>query len=210
MCTRNALPALVQEFATSDPREMADRSGADFVEGSIIIRYCDLAVSIDHPTGEIIFQEAGRNFAIPALLHEEKAIILRHLVSASGLPVRGQWLSFQDLRGGPLHWEPFQKEALIPLAQHYYKHKEKFLELGIQHGGKPYNKGDAGITVPVFPHLPLTFIIWEGGDEFAPRSTVLFDTVSETYLTTAGLYILAIQAVIRIWFPGDTRFDNRS
>ena len=67
-------------------------------------------------------------------------------------------------------------------------------------------QGDAGVVIPVFPRIPLAFILWEGGEEFAPRSIVLYDSVAEAYLDTAGLYVLGIQAVIRVWFPGDTRF----
>lgn len=209
MCTRNALPAVKQEFAARDPQDMAVRSGAEFVENAIILPYCSLPVAITYPAGEVNFQETGKNFKMPALSVDEKAVILKYLISASGLPPRGQWLSFLDLRGGPLHWKPFQKEALNPLAQHYYKRQETFLALGKQHGGTLYNKGDAGVTVPVFPRLPLTFILWAGTEEFAPRATVLFDTVSESSLTTAGLFVLGIQAVIRIWFPGDTRFADQ-
>jgi hypothetical protein len=187
---------------------MAELSGASFVKDSFLLQYCSLPVAITYPGGEINFLETGKNFKMLEPTHDEKVVILQYLTSASGLPVRGQWLSFLDLRGGQLHWKPFQKEALEPLAQNYFNLKENFLALGLQHGGKLFEKGDAGIIVPVLPRLPLAFIIWEGGEEFAPRSMILFDTVSESYLSTAGLYVLAIQALIRIWFPGDTRFDN--
>ena len=211
MCSKNqnAFLKAVKEFSARDPQEMAELSGAAFKENIFCIQYCGLPLTISHPGGEFSFQQAGNNFKIPEPTQEEKVVILQYLTSASGLPVRGQWLSFLDLRGGQLHWHPFQKEALEPLAQGYFNRREKFLELGKQHGGNIYEKGDAGIIIPALPRLPLAFVLWEGGDEFPPRSMILFDTVSESYLTTAGLYVLAIQVLIRIWFPGDTRFANR-
>ncbi|RJX27242.1 MAG: DUF3786 domain-containing protein [Dethiobacter sp.] len=208
LCSRNAFTKVIQEFAARDPLEMAELSGASFVKDRFLLEYCSLTVEITYPGGEINFPETGKNLKLSGLAHDEKVVILQYLTSDSGLPARGQWLSFLDLRGGQLHWRPFQKEALEPLARNYFNHREEFLALGLQHGGKLFEKGDAGIIVPVFPRLPLAFIIWEGGEEFAPRSQILFDTVSETYLSTAGLYVLAIQALIRVWFPGDTRFDD--
>lgn len=210
LCTRNALSKVVSEFAARDPLEMAELSGASFVDNSILMHYCGLPVKVTYPKGEVNFHKTGKNFKIPEPTHEEKVVLLQYLTSASGLPVRGQWHSFLDLRGGPLHWKPFQKEALEPLAQSYYNRKEKFLDLGMKHGGRPFEKGDAGVVIPVLPRLPLAFILWEGDEEFPPRAMILFDTVSEAYLSTAGLFVLGIQAVMRIWFPVDTRFDSQN
>ena len=211
MCSRNALPVVLKNFAARDPREMADLSGALFQENTIILQYCNLPLAVTYPQGEINFLERGKNSTTGENLQEklsteEKVVILQYLTQASGLPVRGQWLSFLDLRGGPLHWKPFQKEALEPLAKKYYSKKDQFLKLAFEHGGSPLEQGDAGVVIPVFPRIPLAFILWEGDEEFAPRSTILYDSVAETYLDTAGLYVLGIQAVIRVWFPGDTRF----
>ena len=211
MCSRNALPVVLRDFASRDPREMADLSGALFQDNEIILQYCNLLLAVTYPRGEISFLERGKNSTKgegfqEELSTDEKVVILQYLARASGLPLRGQWLSFLDLRGGPLHWKPFQKEALEPLAKKYYNKKDQFLKLACEHGGSLLEQGDAGVVIPVFPRIPLAFILWEGGEEFAPRSIVLYDSVAEAYLDTAGLYVLGIQAVIRVWFPGDTRF----
>lgn len=211
MCSRNALPFVLKDFVSRDPREMADLSGAVFQDNTIYLRYCNLPLAITYPRGEINFLERGKNsetegVSLQELSSDEKVVILQYLIRASGLPVRGQWLSFLDFRGGQLHWKPFQKEALEPLAKKFYNKKDVFLEMAFEHGGSLSDQGDAGVVIPVFPRIPLAFLLWEGGEEFVPRSTILYDSVAETYLTTAGLYVLGIQALIRIWFPGDTRF----
>ncbi len=207
MCTRNALSQVSQEFAAKDPLEMAVRSGAIFQENKLILNYCNLSLCITYPEGEMDWQKTECNVEPWNITHEEKVVILKYLTAASGLPARGKWLSFHELRGGQMHWKPFQREALEPLARGYHCRQELFLNLGVKHGGTSFNQGDARIVIPVLPRLTLAFVLWKGGEEFAPRSTILFDTVAEAYLPTAVLYVLAIQAVIRIWFPGDTRFD---
>ena len=207
MCTRNALSKVLQKFASRDPQEMAARSGAVFKENKFILKYCNLPLGITYPEGEACWLDTEWNAVPGGPTHEEKVVILQYLATASGLPARGQWLSFHELRGGQMHWKPFQREALEPLARCYHHRMETFLDLGYKHGGTRLDQGDASVLIPVLPRIEFAFILWEGGEEFAPRATILFDTVMEAYFPTAVSYVLAIQAVIRIWFPGDTRFD---
>lgn len=208
MCTRSALPQILKEFAAKDPLEMAVRSGAVFQENELILNYCNHPLRITFPYGGMDWQRTGSDDEPPwSITHEERVVILKYLATAVGLPARGQWVSFHELKGGPLHWKPFNREALEPLAHGYHHRRELFLDLGKKHGGTHFGQGDAGLIIPVLPQIKLAFVLWKGGEEFAPRSTILFDTVAEAYFPTAVLYILAIQAVIRIWFPGDTRFD---
>lgn len=208
MCSRNAFPKVVSEFASRDPLEMAELSGTRFEDNNFYLQYCNHPLTAAYPSGEVKFLETGKNCLEEELTHDEKIVILQYLTSASGLPHREQWLSFLDLRGGQLHWRPFQREALEPLARNYFNSMDLFLKLGLEHGGIPFDKGDAGVVIPVLPRISLAFIIWQGGEEFASRSMILFDSVAETYFATATLYVLAIQALIHIWFPGDTRFDS--
>jgi hypothetical protein len=207
LCTRNALSKVLQRFAAQNPEEMAARSGATFKDDTLILKYCNIPLGITYPGGEAHWLDAEGKARPGGPVHEEKVVILQYLATASGLPARGRWLSFHELRGGQMHWKPFQREALEPLARGYHYRQDTFLELGYQHGGTRLDQGDASVLVPVLPRIELAFILWEGGEEFVPRSTILFDTVVEAYFPTAVSYILAIQAVIRIWFPGDTRFD---
>ncbi len=208
MCTRSALPQILQEFATKDPSEMAVRSGAVFQGNELLLNYCNYPLRITFPGGEMDWQQKASDAETPwSITHDERVLLLKYLATASGLPARGQWVSFHELQGGPLHWNPFNREALEPLARGYHHRRDLFLELGIKHGGTIFEQGDAGLVIPVLPRIKLAFVLWVGGEEFAPRSTILFDTVAEAYFPTAVLYVLAIQAVIRIWFPGDTRFD---
>jgi hypothetical protein len=208
MCSRNALPKMLEEYASKDPDTMAELSGGRFEEGNINLKYCNIPLKISHPFGEFTMLPSHRDSGEKELAVEEKVVIAQYLMYSCGLPARGTWISFLDLKGGPLHWLPFQKEALIPLAHHYHDRLSLFLERGLEYGGTLIEQGDAGIVIPVLPRLNLAFIIWKGGEGFEPRSMILFDSVAEAYLSTATLYVLGIQATIRVWFPGDTRFSQ--
>ena len=210
MCSRNALPKMLEEYASRDPDMMAELSGGKYENDSIYLKYCSIPLKVGYPSGKFTFLLDHKDQEERELTNEEKVVIIQYLMFSCGLPARGNWISFLDLKGGPLHWLPFQKEILIPLAYRYHDRLASFLRCGQEYGGTPSDQGDAGIIVPVFPRLDLAFIIWEGGEGFEPRSMILFDSVAEAYLSTATLYVLAIQAAIRIWFPGDTRFNNKN
>lgn len=203
MCMSNALAKTTADFAARDPLSMAGLSGARFSQGRFYLQYCGLPVIVDYPGGEMRFDSEQS-----PMRHNEKVLLLQYLINACGLPPRGRWLSFLDLQGGPLHWAPFQREALWPLARRYHDQLDLFLAAGMKHGGEKVKMGDAALIIPVLPRLSLTFILWQGDNEFAPRSMILYDAVAETYLPTATLYVLGIEAVIRIWFPGDSRFEE--
>ncbi len=209
MCTRNALQQVVEVFAGQDPQLMAERSGARFQGNCFFLDYCGLPLEIGYPTGAMKILRKKDRPNEPEITNDEKIVTLQYLTYASGLPLRGEELSFLKLRGGQLHWHPFQSEALKPLAQRYGSNTAEFLSRGQRYGGKPVEHGDAALVIPVYPRLPLTYILWEGEEEFEPRAVVLFDAVSETYLSTATLYVMAIQVMIRIWFPGDSRFNDK-
>ena len=186
---------------------MAELSGATYENGRFLLKFCNIDVQASFPEGNVTLANLeSKDFE--EISHNEKILILQYLTTPSGLPARGHWLSFLELRGGQLHWLPFQKEALEPLAVNYNGRKDEFLSRGLIHGGEPFDQGDAGVIVPVLPRLPLAYALWEGDEEFPPRSVILFDSISETYLSTATLYVLAIEALKRIWFPGDTRFQS--
>ncbi len=201
MCTRKALPGLKELFSRHDPWQMAAQSGADYGQGWLCFRYCGLPVRVRYPQGEACIDGPH----LP-LNNDEQALLLQYLMAARGLPPRGQWVSSLDLRGGSLHRHSLQREALTPLARHYHDRPEEFLAAALRHGGQKVEQGDAAVMVSVLPRLPLIFILWRGDEEFPPRGNILFDSVSEAYLATAALYVMAIQAVMRIWFPGEARF----
>ena len=207
MCTRNAFKKVVESFASEDPWKMAELGGAKYENGRFLLKYCSIEVQATFPGGDVTLLNP-QSSGFDEVSHNEKILILQYLTTASGLPARGHWVSFLELRGGQLHWLPFQKEALEPLAEAYDGRIDDFLDRGRIHGGEPYDQGDAGVIVPVLPRLPLAFALWEGDEEFPPRTVILFDSISETYLSTATLYVMAVQSVIRIWFPGDTRFNS--
>ena len=51
--------------------------------------------------------------------------------------------------------------------------------------------GDTAVTMNVLPRIPVTYVIWEGDEEFPANATVLFDATAQYYLPTEDLVVAA-------------------
>ena len=65
-------------------------------------------------------------------------------------------------------------------------------------GGKEEEYGNASFTLSAFPRLPITFILWEGEEEFPPSIKVLFDQSIHTYLPLEDIVVVSKMAATRI------------
>ncbi|MBS3900220.1 MAG: DUF3786 domain-containing protein [Dethiobacter sp.] len=181
------------EFSKKDPALMAELAGGVCLDGNLIeISYLGQLCHVKHPDGKI------QPSAWPELHHEEEILTLQYLAGASGLPSRSSWLSFLDLPGGPHHFVPFQCEAIFPLAKAFANQPDSFLPAAKALGGVQTDLGHIGAVLPVFPRLPLAVLLWRGDDEFPAAANILFDAVAQTYLPTASLYVLGIEAARRL------------
>ena len=67
-------------------------------------------------------------------------------------------------------------------------------------GGESQSLADSAFRIPVFPKVPLYYLLWEGDDEFEPRVSVLFDRSIESHLSADaiwGLVALVSEALVR-------------
>lgn len=178
----------VRMLAEGDPQLMADCSGAYFDENSSIfqVNYFNSPYLISYPEGIITAEKWRVNDA-------DRQILPYYLAQASGLPLRGKWLSFMQLPGGPHHYAPFKQEAINPLAKKFGNDLGGFVEVAKAMGGAELDSGDIGFSVPALPKIPLGVMIWRGDSEFSPSANIVFDASATTYLTTDTLYLLGIQ-----------------
>ncbi len=127
-----------------------------------------------------------------------KIIILHYINSASGIPLAGERVAYGDIPQC-MHYEPvFAKRVLKPLQNAFRYDKYAFLEAGTALGGKKEEYGDASFTLFAFPKIPITFIIWEGDEEFPPSAKALFDPSVTGYLPLEDIVVIAKLAASRI------------
>lgn len=195
MCSHDDALAMAKEiFKNSDPLILAENSGCSYDEKKkhFSVPYCRHEYFVSHPGGEI------RGINHETVTGEEEVVILQYLNWSRGLPPRRKWISFLELPGGEMHFAPFQREAIFPLAEKFGLNTDNFKECS-KKAGETMQAGDAAFIIPVFPLLELAIILWREDDEYPARANVLFDVTSSYHLPTASLYVLGIQVVKRLY-----------
>ncbi len=127
-----------------------------------------------------------------------KIIILHYLIHASGNPVGAALVPYEDIPGCRAYLPVFERRVVKPLVGAFGYSRDAFSEAGNALGGKEEEYGNASFTLSAFPRLPITFILWEGEEEFPPSVKVLFDQSIHTYLPLEDIVVVSKMATTRI------------
>lgn len=176
------------ELAARNPAEMAANSGAVFDEtkGLFALNYINDGYTISYPAGEVKFADRQEEVPIPA-----KIVLLHYLLTAKGQPLAGQWISFKEIPGGMIYLQPFNGRVLGGFKAFFGKNANLLIRAGEKIGGLTATFGDAAITLDILPRVPVTYVIWEGDEEFPANATALFDATAQYYLPTEDLVVAA-------------------
>ncbi len=175
-------------LAAKKPAEMAVNSGATFdeVKNVFVIKYINEEYTVSYPEGEVNFTD--RQDEVPVTV---KVVLLHYLITATGQPLAGQWISFKEIPGGMIYLQPFDGRVLGAFKAFFGKDASRLIRSGEKIGGRATKFGDAAITLDILPRLPVTYVIWEGDEEFPANATALFDASAQYYLPTEDLVVAA-------------------
>jgi len=127
-----------------------------------------------------------------------KIVLLHYINNASGIPLSGEKIAYGDIPSC-MHYEPvFTKRVLKPLQNAFGYDRYAVLEAGLALGGKKEEFGDASFTLFAFPKVPITYVLWEGDEEFPPSAKALFDPSITGYLPLEDIVVVSKLAVSRI------------
>jgi hypothetical protein len=180
----------------SDYARQCAQAGLKCVEETggvtIDIPYFDEIITIHIPRFSF---ESSKNANVTLVT---RIILLHYINNASGIPLSGEKVAYGDIPSC-MHYEPvFTKRVLKPLQNAFGYDKYAFLEAGTALDGKEEEYGDTSFTLFAFPKVPITFILWEGDDEFPPSMKALFDPSITGYLPLEDIVVIAKLAASRI------------
>lgn len=180
-----------ENFSRSVPEIMAANSGVTYHSDSCVfeISFLGREYRISHPEGNVDALDGGN---VPL---ENRICILHYLTGASAAGLEGRHISFSELPSGFIYVTPFTNRCIRPLVSIFGREPQKLIEAGEKLGGKREELGDYAVTVPVFPKIPITFVLWEGDDEFPPSGNVVFDASAPEHLETEDYALLPGLAV---------------
>lgn len=135
----------------------------------------------------------GRNITLTT-----KIVLLHYIIHASGQSLSGNLVPYEDIPGGRGYAPVFERRVSKPLLSAFGYDRDAFLEGGRSSGGKEEGYGNASFSLNVFPRVPITFILWEGDQDFPPTLRVLFDETIQTYLPLEDIVVVSKMAATRI------------
>jgi hypothetical protein len=187
-----------KRFAAAEPSFMAEKSGALYrpEDRSFTLPFLKETYRITYPGGEVTGEQGETNIIYQILY-------LHYLSDASGMPLKGEWISFKELPGGQIYITPFQNRAVKPFSKIFGSQPENFTRAAEKLGGEKARYGDLSYILPVFPRVPVMLVLWQGDEEFPPAGTILFDATAGSYLPTedyamlSGLLVSKLKAALK-------------
>jgi hypothetical protein len=178
----------------SDIEEQCHKSGTQCVEhNKIIIDYLNQPYHITIPDVEISLTRSKTEVPL-----KDKILILHYFTLSKGSPPTGILINFKQLPGGVSYFPAFSQRAINPLVKHFGQKPELIIELSAKLGGYKADHGDASVTINAFNHVPITFALWRGDEEFSPSGAILLDANISDYLSTEDITVLCETVVWKL------------
>jgi hypothetical protein len=120
----------------------------------------------------------------------DKILIIHYLAQAKGTPLSNKAISYKELSEGANYFPTFSKRTIKPFVERFGKEPVRLVDVATKVGGYKADYGDIAVTINAFPRIPITFVLWQGDDEFPPEGNILFDSNINDYLPIEDIIVL--------------------
>jgi hypothetical protein len=127
-----------------------------------------------------------------------RIIVLHYIIHATGTPLAGELIPYEDIPGCRGYAPVFERRVSRPLLSAFGYDRDAFARVGAFLDGKKEDFGDASFRLDAFPRVPITFVLWEGDQDFPPAIKVLFDRTVDRYLPLEDIVVVSKMAATRI------------
>jgi hypothetical protein len=186
-----------QLAAAGDLKQRCARGGADYKRAGskeiITVEFLNQKYRVTLPGVKV--EMAGADAEVPI---SDKILILHYLTLASGTPLIGKLIAFQELPEGASYQRTFSKRSIDPLVKYFGGEPQKLIEVAGRLGGLNTDYGDAAVKIDGFKMVPVTLVLWGGDEEFPPRGNILFDATIPEYLSTYDITVLCDAIIWRL------------
>jgi hypothetical protein len=143
--------------------------------------------------GKIAFDEDSHVLKIA-----DQVLLLHYMITATGVPVENQWITFREVPSGSFYYPSFVKRAITPLVKSLGQRPEVLEKVGGVIGEVVSLPGDRALKILVLPRVPVVLSLWRGDEEFPPEGNVYFDASISSYLPTEDIAYLAGAVVYKV------------
>ena len=114
-------------------------------------------------------------------------VIQVYLLNVTDTPLSGDRISVNDLKDAHFFQGPHTLKT-APLLEIFGRDLPGFTAAARRLGGTKVELADAAFMLLPLPKIPLTYLLWEGDEEFEANMTVLFDRSIERHLTADAIW----------------------
>ena len=179
----------LEELAKKDIQCQCELAGVGYEvirAGEVLISLLlmERVYQIRYPQGEVTCRDDSQNVGLM-----KKAILLRYLNNAKETSGEEKLIGFNELPSGSFYNPAFSQSVVKPFINFFGKELQKLKWAAKRLGGVEVPFGDVGMRISFLPKVKISFIIWEGDDEFPPQGKILFNSHIVSYLSTEGVVI---------------------
>ncbi len=188
-----------------DPFEVAERAGAEYWDEDdvLVVLVFGEPYIVDVTEREIREIGPHHHFHASESTHFGLLVPL-YLASCSDAKPSGKLVSPESLPHGVAFFKGSHELPTEVIAHHFGSNPAHFEKIGKTLGGEPAEYGDAAVTIPVLPHLPVTVILWVGDLEFPARAQLLLDESISPHFQLDAIWaalLLTSEALVQVAGP---------
>lgn len=161
-----------------------------------VLRSFSLNIFISNHDKSISCDGDANNLLTHKLWEYAGLTYLWYLINAEDIPLSGNLIRPDNLKGGHLFTKGTHVLPLNDLAEKYNDDIEGFFQRAEALNADKVLYGDAAIKLFPLPRVPVTIILWRGDDEFPPRADLLFDSTCELQVPVDMLWSIAMMSVL--------------
>lgn len=170
-----------------DPVQISQKSGTDFdrEKGEFRVLLMGHLFIVTFPSGDVYDSDYSEVNDFPV-----KTLILRYLINAQGTPPTGRDITYRDIPGGQVYYPNFTGRCIMRLARMFGKDFPA-LERGMSSlNAVRTEHGDISYRFQFINNIYITFILWNGDEEFSPTANILFDANVGDYFDAEDLAVV--------------------
>ena len=186
----NRVEEIRQTLKDKNPESLAARTGAIYNPkgdsgGEFKLAFWSRDVILNSPDFSGVYVDNGDQLNTFELM-----MLAYYFNVCDGKPMKGEWISFNQIPGGMFYAQAFQGYSGNELAKVFGNNAEAFQEANEKLGGRREFFGNLAYSYQVLPRVPVMVVYWLGDDDFPSSYRILFDANAHHHLVTDAYAIL--------------------
>lgn len=166
----------LEEYKKADPSEICARTGFAYDEEKrqFLVSFLGRSYQVSFPDFQTKCMDEKFWFDPVAEMNPAKILLVRFLLEGAQSQGTGKFLTYREVPWGEVYYRQFNGRCMMRLAFSYGNKLDAFSKACEAIGACRIKGGDCGFQFEIFPGYQVQFLLWEGDEEFAPSSQILF------------------------------------